>query len=101
VSRIDQSQALARAGQAPADERKFFELGCAWHVSDDATVGVLVADAHSLVSSAVGVLSLMDLENDAMHALMHLLRQADGLLSVAHTLHEQECFAAQSKGGAA
>lgn len=96
-----QHQAPAVAGLAPAAGRQFFELECTYHVGADATAGDLAADAHALVSSALGVLSLMELNTDAMHALAHLLRQADGLLSLAHTLHEQQQFAAQSNGGAA
>ena len=88
-------------GQAAADGRQVFDLECTYHVGADATAADLVADAHSLVSSAVGVLYLMDLSSDAMHAVLHLLRQADGVLSVAHTMHERQQFAAQSKGGAA
>ena len=88
-------------GLTPAAGRQFFELECTYHVGPAAKVDGLTADAHALVSSALGVLLLMELTTDAEFALLHLLRQAAGLLSLAHTMHEQQQFAARSNGGAA
>jgi hypothetical protein len=94
-------QSPAAGGPAPAVDRQFFKLDCTFHVGADATPGDLAADAHALLSSAVGVMSLMDLTTDAEFALLHLLGQANGLLSLAVIAHEKQLFAAPSKEGAA
>lgn len=89
--------------QAPGAiaDRQFFKLECTYSVGAEASASDLTCDAYALVSSAVGVLLLRDLTNDADFAVLHLLQQATGLLSLAQTLHEQQQFAEQSSGAAA
>lgn len=94
-------QAAPKAAAGAAEPLQFFELECTYHVAGSAAVGDLAIDAHSLVSSAVAVLSLVDLATDAQFAVLHLLRQAAGLLSLAHTKHEREQLAQRKQGGAA
>ncbi len=89
----------AGPGSAPSTGRQFWRLSCAYHVGPDATAGDLVSDAHSLVSSAVAVLSLMELSTDEADAVFHLMKQANGLLSLANTMPDWPDFAAQSTAG--
>ena len=69
---------------------EFFTLGCQYSIAPGATLPDLLGDGHALLRSALGVLSNMDIGDDALFAVLHLLRQSEAVIGaadeLAHTL---------------
>lgn len=79
---------------SPADPAKtrqrgdFFCLDCRYSIEPGATLPGLVHDGHALMASAVGVLEKIGVDEDAMFAPLHLLRQAVAVIGAAAELSE-------------
>jgi hypothetical protein len=83
-----------------ANSRRFFSFHARYSIDAGASLPELLVDGHSLLSSAVGVLSLIDLGTDEMFAVQHLLRQAEAVIAAASDLADYLNHA-DTEGGAA
>jgi hypothetical protein len=90
----------ARVVPATANAEPFFKLEATYTVNAGATLPELVRDGHSLVSSALGVLSAMEVADDGLWAVVHLLHQAVAVIGLADALGEQLAAVAKNGGAA-
>ncbi|MES2714197.1 MAG: hypothetical protein V4795_00430 [Pseudomonadota bacterium] len=92
---------MAKAAAQTLQPVGFFSLECTYTIAPGATLPGLLRDGHALVSSARGVLEELDIGQDALFAVLHLLRQADAALGAADDLAERQADCAAPSGEAA
>ena len=87
----------APASAAPAVN---VNAGLGLIVAPGATLPDLLQGGYAMVSSALGVLRALELDDDALFAVLHLLRQAEAVIGMANDLAEKMDDAGQIGGAA-
>lgn len=88
------------AGPALARTAPAVDAGLGLIVAPGATVGSLLQDGYAMVSSALGVMKALELGDDALFAVLHLLTQADAVIGLANDLADKMGNAGQIGGAA-
>ena len=92
--------ANAQAKTKTSKAEPFFQLDAKYSVNEGAELAELVRDGHGLLRSALGVVGLMDITDDALFAVLHLLQQAESVIGLAGNMLGQ-AQQADKTGGAA
>ncbi len=74
---------------AATAEHVFFQFQGRYIVAPGVTLSALLGDGHSLLSSALATFEMIGQQTDADFAVLHLLRQALAVISLADDMAER------------